>query len=110
MKPVFKLIPVGIIAGLIALSARVVADDGGSKTKSKTTAGAASTASGTVATRSGPDGATLYQTDCARCHAERYPTERTTAQWKTIMLHMRTRAQIPGKDARAILKYLQESK
>jgi mono/diheme cytochrome c family protein len=55
------------------------------------------------------DGAELYQINCARCHVERYPTERTDAQWKTIMLHMRTRAQIPARDARAILKYLQEN-
>ncbi len=56
-----------------------------------------------------PDGAELYRINCARCHSERYPTERTDAQWKTIMLHMRTRAQIPAKDAKAILKYLQEN-
>jgi len=55
------------------------------------------------------DGGQLYQINCARCHTERYPTERTDAQWKTIVLHMRTRAQIPAKDARAILKYLQEN-
>jgi mono/diheme cytochrome c family protein len=56
-----------------------------------------------------PDGAALYATHCNRCHAERYATERTDAQWKTIMLHMQTRAQLPGKDAKAILKYLQEN-
>lgn len=56
-----------------------------------------------------PDGAELYRINCARCHSERYPTERTDAQWTTILLHMRTRAQIPAKDARAILKYLQEN-
>lgn len=55
------------------------------------------------------DGAELYRINCARCHSERYPTERTDAQWKTIMLQMRTRAQIPAKDAKAILKYLQEN-
>jgi mono/diheme cytochrome c family protein len=55
------------------------------------------------------DGAELYRINCARCHAERYPTERTDAQWKTIMLHMRTRAQIPAEDAQAILKYLQDN-
>ena len=54
-------------------------------------------------------GAELYALNCNRCHAERYPTERTDAQWKTIMLHMQTRAQLPGKDAKAILKYLQEN-
>lgn len=56
-----------------------------------------------------PTGAELYAIHCNRCHAERYPTERTDAQWKTIMMHMQTRAQLPGKDARAILKYLQEN-
>jgi mono/diheme cytochrome c family protein len=56
------------------------------------------------------DGAALYATHCNRCHAERYATERTDAQWKTIMLHMQVRAQLPGKDAKAILKYLQENK
>jgi mono/diheme cytochrome c family protein len=54
-------------------------------------------------------GEQLYAINCNRCHAERYATERTDAQWKTIMLHMRTRAQIPADDAKAILKYLQEN-
>jgi mono/diheme cytochrome c family protein len=54
-------------------------------------------------------GEQLYAINCNRCHAERYPTERTDAQWKTVMLHMRTRAQIPSADAKAILKYLQEN-
>ena len=40
-------------------------------------------------------GEQLYAINCNRCHAERYATERTDAQWKTVMLHMRTRAQIP---------------
>ena len=54
-------------------------------------------------------GAELYSMHCNRCHAERYPTERTAAQWKTIMLHMQVRANIPGTQARLILKYLQEN-
>jgi cytochrome c5 len=53
-------------------------------------------------------GAELYQVNCNRCHAERYPTEFTTAQWKTVMLHMRVRANLPAAQAREILKYLQE--
>lgn len=55
------------------------------------------------------DGATLYRQNCVRCHAERYATERLDGQWKTIMLHMQTRGQIPAADARAILEYLQQS-
>lgn len=53
-------------------------------------------------------GATLYAINCSRCHQERYPTEFTSAQWKTIMIHMRVRANLPAAQAREILKYLQE--
>jgi hypothetical protein len=53
-------------------------------------------------------GAELYSLHCNRCHPERYATERTAAQWKTIMLHMRVRANLPADQAKAILKYLQE--
>jgi len=56
-----------------------------------------------------PSGAELYSMHCNRCHPERYPTERTAAQWKTIMLHMRVRANLPAEDARTILKFLQEN-
>jgi mono/diheme cytochrome c family protein len=53
-------------------------------------------------------GADLYAMHCNRCHPERYATERTAAQWKTIMIHMRVRASLPADQARAILKFLQE--
>lgn len=54
-------------------------------------------------------GEQLFAINCNRCHAERYATERTDAQWKTIMLHMRSRGQIPAADAKKILKYLQDN-
>ncbi len=54
-------------------------------------------------------GAELYASHCNRCHPERYPTEWNAAQWKTIMLHMRVRANLPAAQAKAILKYLQEN-
>ena len=53
-------------------------------------------------------GQELYAINCNRCHTERYPTERTPAQWKTIVTHMRVRANLPADQAKAILKYLQE--
>ena len=53
-------------------------------------------------------GAELYALHCNRCHNERYATEFTAAQWKTIMAEMRVRANIPAGQAKAILKYLQE--
>jgi cytochrome c5 len=54
-------------------------------------------------------GAELYSIHCNRCHPERYPTERTAAQWKTIMLHMQVRANLPVSQSKLILKYLQEN-
>ena len=53
-------------------------------------------------------GAELYAINCNRCHSERYPTEFTSAQWQTIMMHMRVRANLPAAQAKVILKYLQE--
>jgi len=57
----------------------------------------------------GITGAELYSIHCNRCHPERYPTERTAANWKTINLHMQIRANIPPAQARLILKYLQDN-
>jgi hypothetical protein len=53
-------------------------------------------------------GAELYAVHCNRCHPERYPTEFTSAQWQTIMLHMRVRANLPADQAKEILKYMKE--
>ena len=53
-------------------------------------------------------GAELYAVNCNRCHPERYPTEWNSAQWQTIMIHMRVRANLPAAQAREILKYLKE--
>jgi nitrate/TMAO reductase-like tetraheme cytochrome c subunit len=53
-------------------------------------------------------GADLYAIHCGRCHPERYATEFTAAQWKTIMIEMRVRANLPAEQAKLILKYLQE--
>jgi hypothetical protein len=53
-------------------------------------------------------GAELYALHCNRCHPERYAPERTAEQWKTILVHMRTRANIPTEQAKAILQFLQE--
>ena len=53
-------------------------------------------------------GQELYSMHCSRCHPERYATERTETQWKTIVMHMRVRANLPAAQAKTILKYLQE--
>ena len=53
-------------------------------------------------------GEDLYAINCNRCHSERYPREWTPSQWKTLILHMRVRANLPADQAREILKYMQE--
>jgi hypothetical protein len=53
-------------------------------------------------------GAELYAIHCNRCHPERYATEWTAGQWKTLITHMRVRANLPATQAREILKFLQE--
>jgi mono/diheme cytochrome c family protein len=53
-------------------------------------------------------GSDLYAIHCGRCHPERYATEFSANQWKTIMAEMRVRANLPEDQAKAILKYLQE--
>jgi len=54
-----------------------------------------------------PGGARLWQETCARCHNYRRPGSRTDSQWRVIIHHMRVRANIPGSDAREILRFLQ---
>ena len=70
---------------------------------------AASPEAAKVAAKTQLTGAELYSMHCNRCHPERYPTERTAAQWKTIMLHMQVRANIPVQQSKLILQYLQEN-
>ncbi len=53
-------------------------------------------------------GAELYVIHCNRCHQERYPTEFNSAQWQTLMTHMRVRANLPAKQAKEVLKYMKE--
>jgi len=53
-------------------------------------------------------GAALYAMHCNRCHPERYAPEWNSAQWKTIITHMRVRANLPAAQAKEILKFLQD--
>jgi len=53
-------------------------------------------------------GVELYAVHCNRCHPERYPTEFKEDEWRTIMMHMRVRANLSADDARVIMQYLRE--
>jgi len=55
------------------------------------------------------DGARLWPVYCSQCHNARPGSEFSPQQWNTIMMHMRTQANMPAKDARAILQYLRGS-
>jgi mono/diheme cytochrome c family protein len=57
--------------------------------------------------QSGLDGGAVFQRYCGQCHGERYPTERTRDRWTIIATHMRVRAHLTGKEAEAVLSYLQ---
>ena len=51
-------------------------------------------------------GAELWPTVCATCHNPRPGGERSPAEWDTIMMHMRSVANLPAGDAEAIKAFL----
>lgn len=105
--------PLSVCATILAISVclpgRSLAADTGhtNNVPSQSTSGAASKLAGKKSQKK-PTGAELYALHCNRCHPERYAPERTAEQWQTILLHMRTRANLPAAQAREILHYLQE--
>jgi mono/diheme cytochrome c family protein len=56
------------------------------------------------------EGAKLWPVYCAQCHNARPGSEFAPYQWNSIMMHMRTQANLPAKDARAVLEYLKSSR
>ena len=54
-------------------------------------------------------GAKLWPIYCAQCHNARPGSEFAPYQWNAIMMHMRTQANLPAKDARAVLEYLKSA-
>jgi mono/diheme cytochrome c family protein len=70
-----------------------------SKTKAETT---------TTSVKAEPlSGAQLWTLNCSRCHMARNPGEFTAAQWRTIIRHMRVRANLPASQVRELQKYLE---
>jgi len=53
-------------------------------------------------------GSELWSQNCGRCHNYRGVHEFDDAQWEVIVSHMRSIGNIPGNEARAILKFLQQ--
>lgn len=56
------------------------------------------------------EGARLWPVYCAQCHNARPGSEFAAYQWDAILMHMRTQANLPAKDARAVLEYLKASR
>jgi len=54
-------------------------------------------------------GSDLWAQNCGRCHNFRGPQEFNDSQWNIIVNHMRVIGGIPGNQARAIIKFLQEA-
>ncbi len=101
----------GIAASIVLLAALGCASGNASKPENPSglMAAAAPSKTKTPTPRGKLSGAELYSMNCNRCHQERYPTERTAAQWRTILLHMEVRANLPAEQARTILQYLQDN-
>lgn len=53
------------------------------------------------------DGARVWSSNCTRCHNARPSQERTDEQWRTIVLHMRARANLTRADAKLVTTFLQ---
>jgi len=56
------------------------------------------------------DGARMWPIYCAQCHNARPGSEFAPYQWDAILMHMRTQANLPARDARAIVEYLKSSR
>ena len=54
-------------------------------------------------------GASLYSSNCDRCHNARGPGEYSDRAWPLIITHMRVIAGLPGDQARAIEAFLRAS-
>lgn len=53
-------------------------------------------------------GAKLWPIYCNTCHNARPGSDFSPDEWQMIIMHMRTQANLPERDAKAILVYLQQ--
>ncbi|HSM06500.1 MAG TPA: hypothetical protein VK858_17895 [Longimicrobiales bacterium] len=53
------------------------------------------------------EGGQVFVSHCTRCHNARAGSERSDAHWVPITLHMRARANLTARQARAVLAFLQ---
>lgn len=53
-------------------------------------------------------GAQLWAENCQRCHNTPSPSTFSSAQWKTIGMHMQTRALLTNDERDKIIEFLQQ--
>lgn len=51
-------------------------------------------------------GAEVYGYSCGRCHNARAAAERTDREWETVVDHMRVRANLTGREGRAVTAFM----
>jgi hypothetical protein len=73
------------------------------------TAGLASAADGQSEGKLVGRGVKLWGHYCGYCHKAVPGTAYDRLEWKTVMLHMRVRANLPAADSEAILAFLRSS-
>lgn len=54
-------------------------------------------------------GAQIWAENCSRCHNMQAPDRYSSAQWATLVHHMRLRADLTGEETRKITEFLQAS-
>jgi len=94
----FGVVAVAIAVIVISFSATAQSPSPASKSKAETT---------TPVKVESLSGAELWAMNCSRCHMARNPGEFTAAQWRTILRHMRIRANLPASQAKELQKYLE---
>jgi len=62
---------------------------------------------GPTAASPAEDGEQAYKTNCTRCHGT--PPALSSREARTVVRHMRVKANLPARDAEAVLRYLLES-
>jgi len=97
-----------VAVGCAVLSSAAFADGENKSKNTKKDEAAEKPAKAASAEQQKLTGQQLYAINCNRCHSERYATEFTVAHWRTIMMHMRVRANLPADQAKEILKYLEQ--
>lgn len=97
---------VSIIAGLGLFAAIIQGYAVSASTQTRPCVKKAIGVNNTVKLASMSHGAQEWSNNCARCHNARGPSEFSSQQWQTIMLHMRLQGGLTGQEARDIYSFL----